>query len=63
MIWMLSQQHLFRIKATEIKFLCSLAGYTISGKMLKQEIRRWLDVESITDKIVKYSKQWHEYVI
>lgn len=36
--WVLSQQHLSRIQATEMKFLRFLAGYSLSEKVSNQEI-------------------------
>ena len=61
--WIQTQKYINKIQTAEMKFLRSIKGCSILGKIKNWEIRKELANGSITNIITECRKQWKERLL
>ena len=51
-----------RIEAAEMRFLRSMAGYTLLDKKRSSDLREHLGIFNINDKLTQYKINWREHM-
>ena len=60
--WTINRSYRRRIETAEMKFLRSVAGYTILDKKYSQEIRDGLKIDNLMERIDKTKQNWYEHI-
>ena len=60
--WSLNRSDKRKIEAFEMRFLRSMAGYTLLDKKRSSDIREQLDIFNINDKLTQYKINWREHI-
>jgi hypothetical protein len=61
--WTISRSDKKKIESAEMKFLRSVAGYTLLDKKRSTDIRSVLKIFNLTDRIEKQKENWHENIV
>ena len=60
--WTLTKSQEQRIEASEMRFLRSVAGYTIADRKRSEDIRTELNIFRLMDKITQYREEWLQHI-
>lgn len=60
--WTLTKKEERRIEAAEMRFLRSVAGYTLLDKKRSDDIRRELNIFKLIDRIKQYRNDWKQHI-
>ena len=60
--WTLTKQDKRNIETSEMKFLRSVANYTLWDKKRSEDIRKELNVFRLVDKIKEYQQNWRDHL-
>lgn len=60
--WILTKKEERRIEAAEMKFLRSVAGYTLFDRKRSEDIRRELSIFKLIDIIKQYRNDWKQHI-
>lgn len=60
--WTLRKSEERKIEAAEMRFLRSIAGYTLLDNKRSDDIRKELGIFKLTEKIHQYRTKWREHV-
>lgn len=60
--WILTKKEERRIEAVEMRFLRSVAGYSLLDKIRSDDIRSELRIFKLIDRITKYRSDWKQHV-
>ena len=60
--WSLKRSDKRKIEAAEMRFLGSMAGYTLWDKKRSSDIREQLGIFNINNKLTQYKINWREHI-
>jgi hypothetical protein len=61
--WTINRSDKKKIESTEMKFLRSVAGYTLLDQKRSTDIRSELKILNLTEIIEKQKENWHEHIL
>lgn len=60
--WTLTKSEEKRIAVIEMRFLRSIAGYTLLDKKRNEDIRLELNIFNLIEKLTEYRNKWKQHV-
>jgi hypothetical protein len=61
--WTINRSDKKKIESAEMKFLRSVAGYTLLDQKRSTDIRSELKIFNLTERIQKQKENWHEHIL
>jgi hypothetical protein len=61
--WTINRSDKKKIESAEIKFLRSVAGYTLLDQKRSTDIRSELKIFNLTKRIEQLKENWHEHIL
>jgi hypothetical protein len=61
--WTINRSDKKKIESAEMKFLRSVAGYTLLDQKRSTDIRSELKIFNLTERTEKQTETWHEHIL
>jgi hypothetical protein len=61
--WTINRSDKKKIESAEMKFLISVAGYTVLYQKRSTDIRSELKIFNLTERIEKQKENWHDHIL